>query len=286
MKGGTAAALCREAAAALRAAGIEGASLDARLLLAHALGLEASQLVARADDPVPDAAHVRFAEFLARRAAGEPVARILGAREFWSRTFALSPQTLVPRPESETVIEAALEARPGRDAALRILDLGAGTGCLLGALLLEYPAAMGVAVEIDPQAAQTARANLVALGVGGRASVLCGDWGRALAGRFDLVVSNPPYVAQGEIAGLPVEVRAHDPSRALDGGEDGLDAYRAILVDLGRLIAPGGIAVLELGAGQERAVADLARHAQIAVNGPARRDLAGRARALVLGRAG
>jgi release factor glutamine methyltransferase len=274
--------LYRRAVTRLRAAGIEGAQLDARVLLAHALGLDTAQLVAASDDPVGADVQDRFEAAVARRAAGEPVARIVGVKEFWSRDFPLSPEALVPRPETETLIEAALLARPERGARLHVLDLGVGSGVLLGALLLERPSASGVAVDRSFDALRTARANLGSLGVADRAQFVCGDWGCALGTRFDLVVANPPYIASGDIEGLPIEVRAHDPSRALDGGADGLDAYRAIIADLGRLLAPGGIAVVELGQGQEQAVADLARKAQIEVNGPARCDLAGIPRALVL----
>jgi release factor glutamine methyltransferase len=281
MQGG-AGELYRRAEMRLRAAGIESAQLDARVLLAHVLGADAAQLVARSDEPVAQDAQERFEHAIARRAAGEPVARILGVKEFWSCDFALSPDTLVPRPESETVIEAALAAKPEHDAPLRVLDLGVGSGILLGAILRERPMATGVGVDRSPGAVKTATSNLAAIGVGDRAHVFCGHWGEAIGTRFDLVVANPPYIASGDMAGLPVEVRAHDPARALDGGADGLDAYRAILAELGRLLAPGGFAVLELGEGQEQAVAELARDAQLIVNGPARRDLGGCPRALVL----
>lgn len=278
----TAGALYRDAVARLRAAGIEGAQLDARVLLAHALDVDAAQLVATSDDPVGQDAQHRFAAAIARRAAREPVARIVGVKEFWSRDFALSPEVLVPRPETETLIEAALLARPVRGARLRVLDLGVGSGVLLGAILLERPVSLGVGVDRSQDAVATARDNLATLGVADRAHFVCGDWGNSLGVRFDLVVANPPYIASGELQRLPVEVREHDPARALDGGADGFDAYRAILSDLRRLLAPGGIAVLELGDGQESAVAELARDAQIEVNGPAHCDLSGRPRALVL----
>ena len=274
--------LYRRAVARLRAAGIEGAQLDARVLLAHALGVDVAQLIAASDDPVSGNSQDRFEEAIMRRTAGEPVARIIGVKEFWSRDFALSRETLVPRPETETLIEAALLACPHRDAPLRALDLGVGSGVLLGALLLERPAAFGVGVDRSFDAVCTARDNLVSLGVAARAHFICGDWGISLGARFDLIVANPPYIARGDMEGLPIEVREHDPVRALDGGTDGLDAYRSILADLGRLVAPGGIVVFELGNGQEQAVADLARDAQIEVNGPAQCDLSGVPRALVL----
>jgi release factor glutamine methyltransferase len=279
----SAGSLYRLAVSDLRRAGVESAALDTRILLVHALEIEPEELIAASDAPVPECGEERFRGFLARRLAGEPVARIVGAKEFWSRSFALSPDTLVPRPETETLVEAALEVKPDRKAALRILDLGTGSGILLAALLLEYPNATGLGVDLREGAIVTARENLAALGVAARAQLLCGDWASALEGRFDVVISNPPYIASGELAGLQVEVRAHDPADALDGGADGLDAYRAIIVELGRLLAPGGVAILELGAGQERAVAEIARHAQMSVNGPARCDLSGHPRALVMG---
>ena len=278
----TAGEIYRRAVTRLRAAGIESAQLDARVLLAHVLGVDAAQLIAASDDPVGPEAQDRFEQAITRRAAREPVARVLGVKEFWSREFALSPDALVPRPETETLIEAALLARPERDARLRVLDLGVGSGVLLGAIMLERSASFGVGVDRSLGAARTARDNFAALGVANRTHVICGDWGRAFGIGFDLVLANPPYVASGDIGALSAEVRDHDPVRALDGGADGLDAYRAILGDLSRLLAPRGIAVLELGDGQEKAVADLARDAQIEVNGPAHCDLSGVPRALVL----
>jgi len=282
----TAGALYRGAVAVLREAGVESAALDVRVLLAHALGVDGGELIALSDKAVPDNVRVRFKALLKRRVNGEPVARILGTKEFWSREFSLSPGTLVPRPETETLIEAALEAKPDKNAALRILDLGTGSGILIAALLLEYPKAFGVGVERDPEAAGTARSNLAALGIAHRARLVCGDWASAIAAQFDLVVSNPPYIASGDIGRLPVEVRLHDPLQALDGGRDGLESYRVIVAELHRLLAVDGLAILELGAGQEPAVADLARHAQLRVNGSARCDLSGHPRALVLGRSG
>jgi release factor glutamine methyltransferase len=278
----TAGEIYRRAVARLRVVGIESAQLDARVLLAHVLGVDAAQLIAASDNPVSPEAQDRFEQAITCRAAREPVARIMGVKEFWSREFALSPEALVPRPETETLIEAALLARPERDAQLRVLDLGVGSGVLLGAILLERPAAFGVGVDRSFDAVRTARGNLASLGVADRAQFICGDWGISLGARFDLIVANPPYIARGDMERLPIEVRDHDPVRALDGGMDGLDAYRAILADIGRLVAPGGFVVLELGRGQEQAVADLARDAQIEVNGPAHCDLSGVPRALVL----
>jgi release factor glutamine methyltransferase len=276
--------LYRGAVAILREAGAESPALDVRVLLAHVLGVGGGELIALSDKAVPVDVRVRFKALLKRRVSGEPVARILGTKEFWSREFLLSPETLVPRPETETLVEAALEARPDKTSTLRILDLGTGSGILLAALLLEYSKASGIGVDRDAEAAKTARSNLAVLGVAHRARIICGDWASAIAGQFDLVVSNPPYIASGDIGRLPVEVRLHDPLHALDGGRDGLESYRAIVAELSRLLTPEGVAILELGAGQEPAVADLVRHAQLRVNGPARCDLSGHPRALVIGR--
>ncbi|MET3353877.1 UNVERIFIED_ORG: release factor glutamine methyltransferase [Xanthobacter viscosus] len=274
-------ALRRQMAAALAAAGVETPDLDARLLLAQALGCAPSDLLLRADATVPPEAETKARAFTERRAGGEPVARIRGRREFWSLDLHLSPETLVPRPDTETLVEAALAALPDRNAPLTILDLGTGTGAILAALLVECPNATGTAVDRSEGAALTARANLALNGLAARAHVVVGDWGTALAGGFDLVVSNPPYITSSAMLELPDEVRLHDPHLALEAGADGLLAYRAIAADLPRLVRPGGIAVLELGAGQEQAVSERVAAAGLEVAGPARRDLAGIPRALV-----
>lgn len=273
-------ALRRQMAAALASAGVETPHLDARLLVAHALGCAPAELLARGDTIPPPAAEAAAHALLARRLAGEPVARILGEREFWSLPFRLSPETLVPRPDTETLVEAALAHCPDRAAPLRILDLGTGTGALLAALLVELPHASGIGVDRSEGAARTARDNLARNGLGGRGRIVVGDWGAALTGGFDLVVSNPPYIRTGDMAGLDREVRLHDPALALVAGADGLDAYRAITADLPRLLAPGGLAVLELGAGQEPQVTSLVEAAGLTVPGPARPDLSDVPRAL------
>jgi release factor glutamine methyltransferase len=275
-------AVRRQMAKQLRAAGIENAELDARVLIAHVLGIESAALLVAPDRPVDARAQAWLGEATQRRLAGEPVARIVGFKEFWSRRFALGPETLVPRPETETVVEAALAAFPDRDAAFRVLDLGIGTGALLAAILCERPRSFGVGVDRSGKALVVARKNLEALGLGSRALLVCGDWGASVGRPFALVVANPPYVVSQDIAILPPEVRDYDPLAALDGGADGLDAYRAIFSDLPRLLATEGIAVFELGDGQEESVAALAREAQLSVNGTARRDLSGRPRALVI----
>jgi len=269
-------ALCR-GGAVLRAAGIDNPRLEARLLLGHALGVSQEALLRDRHVAVDRAV---FDVLLARRAAHEPLAFILGHREFWSLDLAVSPATLIPRPETETLIEAAVAAFPDRSAVRRVLDLGTGTGALLLAALSEFPAAFGVGVDVTPAAAVLAVANAARLGFGDRAAFLCGDWAGPLAGRFDLVLSNPPYIASGEIAALMPEVAEFEPRAALDGGPDGLAAYRRIVADLPRLLAPGGVAILEVGATQADAVAGIAAARGFAAD--TRRDLAGTGRAVVL----
>ncbi|WP_135466980.1 peptide chain release factor N(5)-glutamine methyltransferase [Crenalkalicoccus roseus] len=278
------AALC-EAGQRLRAAAIENPRFEARLLLAHAMGCRPEDLLREPHAPVPPGAAARFAALLRRRLDREPFAHLTGEREFWSLPFAVSPATLIPRPDSETLIEAALDAFPDRDRVRRILDLGTGTGCLLLAALHEFPRAGGFGTDRVPAAAALARANARRLGLGERARFLVADWAAPLAGRFDLVLSNPPYIASGALAGLMPEVARHEPAAALDGGEDGLAAYRALVAALPGLLAPKGRAVLELGQGQRAAVEALARGAGLRPLG-CRRDLGGVERALVLEGAG
>jgi release factor glutamine methyltransferase len=265
-------------AARLAAAGIEQPRREARLLLAAALGTDAGGLLAT--DEIDEST---FAPLLARRLAREPMAYITGRREFWGLTFATSPATLIPRPDSETLIEAALAAWPDRGRVKRILDLGTGTGCLLLAALHEYGQAVGVGVDKSPAAAALAAKNAASLGLGPRAAFLAGDWASALAGQFDIIFSNPPYIPAAEISGLMPEVAAYEPHAALDGGADGLDAYRAILAVLPPLLAEDGLAVLDLGAGQARSVCGMA--ARAGLHHQTRDDLGGHARALLLSRA-
>ena len=221
-----------------------------------------------------------FEALVARRAEREPLALILGRREFWSLDFAVSPATLVPRPDTETLITAALGAFADRAAPRRVLDLGTGSGCLLLATLSEFSRAFGIGVDRSAAAAVLAARNAAMLGLAGRSAFLCGDWAAALGAPFDLVLCNPPYIPTAQLDGLMPEVARHEPRAALDGGTDGLAAYRRLVPDLGRLLALGGVAVLEVGADQAGAVARLARHAGFAV---ARyQDLSGIARALAL----
>lgn len=220
---------------------------------------------------------------LARREAREPLALILGHREFWSLDFEVSPSTLVPRPESETLIEAALSAFAHHPPPQRVLDLGTGTGCLLLAALMEFPAAFGVGVDRSYAAAALAARNARRLGLSDRAAFVCGDWAEALDGRFDLVLCNPPYIPTSDLPGLMPEVALFEPRSALDGGEDGCAAYRHLIPEFTRLLSPAGVAVVELGAGQAEDVAEIAREVGLTHN--FRYDLAGIARVLVLRRA-
>ncbi|MCQ4162744.1 peptide chain release factor N(5)-glutamine methyltransferase [Roseomonas sp. GC11] len=270
--------LCR-AGQHLRAAAIEAPRLEARLLLAGAMSCTPEALLRAPRAAVPPEAASRFATLLQRRLDHEPMAYLLGHQGFWTLDLEVSRDTLIPRADSEAIVEAALEvfSRSGG----RVLDLGTGTGCLLLAVLAEREGAFGVGVDLSPGAAALAARNAARNGLAGRAAFLAGDWAGALAGRFDLVLSNPPYIESAVVPGLMPEVAAHEPARALDGGADGLDAYRVITAALPRLLVPGGHAVLELGEGQGPAVSALAEAAGLAVRG-LRADLGGIGRALVL----
>lgn len=231
--------------------------------------------------PLADQDITRLRELAARRQAGEPTARIIGEKEFWSLSLVVTPAVLVPRPETETVVELALALidRDGpRSRTLRIADLATGSGAILLALLSELPDAFGVGTDIATDALAVARRNAGRLGQTGRAAFVACHYGAAL-GTLDLVVANPPYVAHGEIAALAPEVRDHDPHRALDGGPDGLEAYRTIAADARRLLAPGAHLVVEIGAGQEHAVTQLFAERGLVIR-EQRSDLAGMARAL------
>lgn len=252
-------------------------------MLAAALDVRPERLFAYPETPVSEAANLAAAAMAARRMAGEPLGRILGYREFWSLCFALGPDVLEPRPDTEILVGVALDLAPKASSA-RVLDLGAGSGCILLALLSERPDASGVGVDRSAGAVRMARANAQALGLDSRAAFLVGDWGNALGnGQFDLIVANPPYVPEGD-ARLDAAARDHDPAAALYGGVDGLDAYRTILPDMARLTTPAGAIAVEIGAGQADAVARLGEAVGLAIKRQ-ETDLAGHVRCLVFGRA-
>jgi len=270
---------------AFRTAGIEDADVDARLLVGHALHLDRARLIAQSDR-ILEAREINVISALAaRRLKREPVSRILGQKEFWSIALAITPDVLVPRPETETVVEGALDfvVRGGlRMEKLRILDIGTGSGALLLALLRELPNATGTGTDISTGALKVARENAARCGVEGRCTFVVCDIASVVEGPFDLLVSNPPYIAHDEITSLAPEVKNYDPTVALDGGDDGLAAYRAIAADAKRLLAPGARMFVELGAGQEAAVRDLFTNVGL-IAGIARTDLAGIPRVLGAG---
>lgn len=258
------------AAARLAAAGVEEVRLDLLYLAEAAFGIPTSRLRRPQGLRVPTDRLAHFDGLVDRRAKREPVQRIIGNWEFWGLELALGPETLIPRPDTETLVEAVLKCRPNRDQSWRILDLGTGTGAILLALLSEYGMAFGVGVDLSPAAATVAQGNARRLGLADRAHFLAGDWATALgstdgnAGAFDIIVSNPPYIPDADIAGLQVEVARFEPWRALAGGPDGLGPYRLLLPDLLRLAAPGALVAMEHGADQGPAVASLFRDAGLA----------------------
>jgi release factor glutamine methyltransferase len=268
--------LLAAAAARLRRAGCDTPELDARLLLQAAAGLTREDLAIDPERLIDTAARERFEDVLRRRERREPVSRILGAREFYGRPFRVTPATLDPRPDTETLVEAALALMP---EGARILDLGTGTGAIAVTLLAERPDATGVATDRSARALAVAEANAQSLGVAGRLTLLEGSWFAPVTGMFDIIMSNPPYIPAREIEGLSPDVRNFDPLEALVGGEDGLDPYRAIALAAGSHMAPGGHVVVEIGAGQADDVAAI--FAVAGWHNEARhRDLAGHVRCL------
>lgn len=271
------------AARLLRQASIDTPELDARLLLCHAAGLSHEAYVAQRDETLAPEEAARFAVSIERRLAGEPVSRIQGSREFYGRPFRIDASTLDPRPDTETLIEAALAIVSGKglqDRPLTLLDLGTGSGCILVSLLAELPLASGVGIDLSVAALALAAANARDLGVGARTMFVAGDWLEAIGGAFDLVVANPPYLAAAEIAALPREVSAYDPWAALDGGADGLESYRRIASRACDVLRPGDSILLEIGADQADAVLQLLVEAGLGVE-PGQclwRDLGGRPR--------
>lgn len=268
----------------LELSGIDTAALDARVLLGHVLRKPADWLHAHPDAPVDDGMSEQYDGYIARRSQHEPVAHLVGTREFWKHAFDVGPQVLVPRPDSETLIAAVLKHIPDRNGALRILDLGTGSGCLLLTLLDEYPKASGVGVDISNDALSVAAANGRRLELGHRVAWIEGGWDTPLDGHFDLIVSNPPYIETDALAGLERDVVAYEPRLALDGGPDGLDCYRTILGCLDGVLADHGLLVFEIGQGQAERLSVLADEAGYRRRG-IHNDLSGTARVLVFDRA-
>jgi len=254
-EGGTWGAAIAAAAVRLAAAGIAESRREARLILALALGVEPTLVLGYPERPLDPPAAARFASLIRRRESREPFSRLAGKRAFWTIELALSPETLDPRPDSETLVRAVLDRLPSRESPLRVLDLGTGSGCLLLAVLQEYPNASGIGVDRSSGAVVTARRNAAALGLGERAHFLAGDWAAALDTPVDVILSNPPYIPSGIIEKLAPEVARYEPYDALNGGADGLEAYRELAPGLRRLLKADGSAVIELGAGQAMPVA-------------------------------
>jgi len=260
----------------LHAASIDSAELDTRMLLCAALGLDLTGLIASAARGLTVTEAERLEDFASRRLAGEPVARIIGTREFWGLPLKLSADTLVPRPDTETVVALGLEIlRAMPISRPRIVDLGTGSGAILLALLSELPNAFGIGTDISEQALKTARENAADLGLTERIAFVACDYGAALSGSFDLIVSNPPYVRSGDIAGLAREVREHDPHRALDGGADGFCAYRRLIPDATRLLGMNGTLVVEAGQGQSGQIQALMTAEGLTLTRAPKADLAG-----------
>jgi release factor glutamine methyltransferase len=277
----TVSALRRRLAQRFGTAGLDTPELDARLLMQHALDCDHIELF-RSDRRELSLHEINRVDLLAdRRMAGEPVARIVGRKEFWGLDFEIGPATLVPRPETETMVQVALQAFGSSKTTLRVADFGTGSGAILLSLLHEMPQAYGVGIDISEQACAVAARNAARLGLHGRSAFAVSNFGAALGDNsVDLIVSNPPYIASGEISALSREVRDHDPRLALDGGPDGLEAYRAIAVDAARLLQTDGRIFVELGAGQAGAVTDIFQAAGLSTPLPPIPDLAGIPRVL------
>ena len=263
----------------LREVGIDAARLDARVLLAHAMG-ERELVDARPDREVSSLAQAAFRAFVDRRASREPIAYITGHKEFWSLAFDVGPGALVPRPESETLIEELTRLVPDRNAPLRLLDLGTGSGCLLVSALKEYPHSQGTGVDASEAALGWARRNAAKLGVAPRCVLVFGNWAERIEGPFDAILTNPPYIRTEEIAALAPEVSRYEPVPALDGGPDGLAAYRAIAMKVASLLKPEGVLLAEIGEGQSESVTTIFEAASLDVVTIAR-DLSGIPRCVV-----
>ena len=269
----------KDGAAQLTAAGIESARLDARVLLAHAMGVSSDSLFSQRI--VAAGEEAAFRKLLNRRMAREPVAYLTGMREFWSLSFEVGPGVLIPRPETETLLEEAQRHFANRDAPRAVLDLGTGSGCLLIAALHLFPHALGSGIDRSQKALAWAQKNAARLGVVARSSWHAGDWS-SVTDRYDLVLANPPYLRQSDLVGLAPEISRHEPTDALFAGEDGLDAYRALIPLLGRVLAPDGRAFLEIGQNQADSVRSVVEAAGLEFLGLAP-DLAGVPRCMAVG---
>jgi release factor glutamine methyltransferase len=273
----------RALTARFKSSAIDSSEIDARLLAGAVLGLDLTGLITAAHRQLTANESTRLEDFARRRLRGEPVARILGHKEFWGLPLKLSTATLVPRPDTETVVELALELLRADGASsrqLRIADLGTGSGAILLALLSELPNAQGFGTDISAAALQTAETNAAHAGLSDRATFIACDYASGLSGPFDLIVSNPPYIRSADIADLAAEVREYDPRAALDGGADGFDAYRALIPQAARLLAPGAALVVEAGEGQSGQINALMTAAGLTPAGAPKADLAGIQRAV------
>ncbi|MFT5440313.1 MAG: release factor glutamine methyltransferase [Alphaproteobacteria bacterium] len=271
-------AVLKEVSRLLRTVDIENAAGEARLLVAHATGLTRTDLLAHQDKEIIPEAVASLAALVQRRMAHEPMSHLLGRRGFWTLEFEVGPVVLDPRPDSETLVEAALDLFPNTQAAISVLDLGTGSGCLLLSVLAERAAAWGVGVDVSPDALAVAARNATDAELEGRARFVCSDWGRAIEGPFDLILCNPPYIQSGAIEGLAPEVAKFEPHLALDGGVSGYDAYGAIGPEIARLLRSDGAAVVEAGAGQMPEIARLFSKSGLALQ-EVRSDLGGIGRA-------
>lgn len=270
----TVGAILADLTARLKQAGIPSARLDARILLAHVLDIPATAIFSHPERPLTPSEAERLDHAAGRRSRREPMSHITGRREFWSLSFKVTADTLDPRPDTETVVEAVLSVLADRSAPLRLLDFGTGTGCILLALLAELPKAMGLGVDASERALSVARENAKTLGLDRRADFVPGHWGQGIQPFYDVIVANPPYIPDGEIDALEDEVALYEPRTALAGGGDGLDCYRALAPDIRRLLTPGGTAALEVGKGQAEAVLALLSRQGLELSA-IRKDLAG-----------
>jgi len=275
-------AVRRTLSARFNAAGIESAGLDARLLVGAVLKLDLTGLITSASRQITGAEAAALEVLAARRLGGEPVARILGEKEFWGLPLKLSADTLVPRPDTETVVELALESLRATSTrtGVRIIDIGTGSGAILLALLHQLPDSFGIGTDISEAALVTARSNAKQLGLAHRAAFVASHYAAAIAGSFDVILSNPPYIRSADIGELSREVRDHDPLRALDGGADGLEAYRALIPQAAGLLAAGGALIVEAGLGQRGPIEALMTAAGLRLEPAAKTDLSGIPRAI------